>query len=86
MSNLCCTIEHTAYLFLDELVADHDGCLDGVGVHDLGGVVQTDVLREVHLLVVNFLNRASIKGRDISPIFFCFTDVRSEWNGLVGFG
>jgi len=42
-------------LFLDELVADHDGCLDGVGVHDLGGVVQTDVLREVHLLVVNFL-------------------------------
>ena len=44
-------------LLFDELVADDDGSLDGVGVHDLGRVVQCDVGREVKLLVVDILQQ-----------------------------
>ena len=43
------------HLLPDQLVAHHDGRLDRVGVHDLGGVVETDILGQVELLVVNLL-------------------------------
>ena len=46
-------------LLLDELVADDDGSLDGVRVHDLGRVVQRDVGREIKLLVVDILKQLS---------------------------
>jgi hypothetical protein len=46
-----------AYPLLDELIAYDDGGLDGVGVHDLGGVVQADVLGQVQVLVVNVLKQ-----------------------------
>jgi hypothetical protein len=44
-----------SYPLLDELIADDDGGLDGVGVHDLGGVIQADILGQVQVLVVNML-------------------------------
>ena len=49
-------------LLLDELVADNDGSLDRVGVHDLSGVVQGDVRREVQLLVVDVLQEDDNSG------------------------
>ena len=47
----------TNNLLFDELVADNDCSLDGVGVHDLGRVVQSDVRRKVKLLVVDILQQ-----------------------------
>ena len=43
------------HLLADELVADHDSCLDRVRVHNLGGVIQADILGKIKLLVVDFL-------------------------------
>ena len=41
-----------AYLSLDELVADGDGRLDGVGVHRLRRVVQAHLVVQLQLLHV----------------------------------
>ena len=49
------TIKIDIYPLLDELIADNDGCLDGVGVHDLGGVIEAHILGQVQVLVVNML-------------------------------
>jgi hypothetical protein len=47
------------YPLLDKLIADDDGGLDGVGVHDLGGVVEAHVLGQVQVLVVNMLKQST---------------------------
>ena len=47
--------DDSVHLLPDELVADYDCCLDRVRVHNLGWVIQADILGQVKLLVVDLL-------------------------------